>query len=183
MPNRINKAVRRTHRRNGAASETTVNTPARRVLFLDIDGVLHPAADAAAPGGSAMFLEVGQFGWLPHLERLLAPHPDVQLVVHSSWRETFRLAELADMLADVGNHRVDVTPPGERYGSILLWLRARPGACYLILDDDAREFPAPAPAELVLCSPEKGVSDQAVLLRLERWLNGTSSQAAGARVD
>lgn len=150
---------------------------------MDIDGVLHPASDVAAPGASALFLEVGHFGWLPHLARVLASHPDVHLVVHSSWRETFRLVELADMLADVGEHRIDVTPPGDRYTSILSWLRDWPGACYLILDDDAREFPVSAPAELVLCSPDKGVSDQEVLLRLERWLNGTSSQAAGARFD
>lgn len=154
-----------------------MNAPPHRVIFLDFDGVLHPAADKAAPGASALFLEVGHFGWLPYLERVLAPHPDVQLVVHSSWRETFRLAELEDMLADVGEHRVDVTPPGERYESILSWLQKRPGACYLILDDDAREFPVPAPAELVLCSPAKGVSEEEVLLRLRRWLTHTSSQA------
>ncbi len=55
-----------------------------RLIFLDFDGVLHEARGD---------LEEGQyFKWLPILTELITPHPDVRVVVHSSWRHSNRPA-------------------------------------------------------------------------------------------
>lgn len=150
----------------------------RRVLFLDFDGVLHPGQESGTLGPSALYMRVGPLGWLSPLARLLERHPDVEVVVHSSWRETYSLSELRDMLADFGGRVIDVTPPGPRHDSIRSWLLVRGDVQFVILDDDASEFPAPLPAELLLCSPHLGVSDEAVLAKLERWL--TQSAPGGS---
>ena len=143
-----------------------------RVLFLDIDGVVHPAKEVNSLGPSKLYMQVGPFGWLPHLAKVLEAHPDVALVVHSSWRETFTLDEIREMYLELGDRSVDVTPPGSRYESILEWLQQRPTVSYLILDDDASEFPTPKPSELVICDPNKGLSDLQVLTAVRQWLEG-----------
>jgi hypothetical protein len=140
------------------------------MLFIDIDGVLHPGRQAGSLGPTAEYMRVGPLGWLAGLAELMAPHPDVGVVVHSSWRLTYSLDELREMLGELGSRNVDVTPPGERYASILKWLRVHPGTQYLILDDDATEFPQPAPKELVVCDPGSGVSGENVRQVLLQWL-------------
>lgn len=142
-----------------------------RVLFLDIDGVLHPARQLGSLGPSTLYMQVGPFGWLPELAKVLRPVPSVQVVIHSSWRSTYALEELREMLTELGERALDVTPPGGRYQSILDWLRYRPFASYLILDDEPDEFPTPPPAELIACDPDKGVSDARVLSEVRRWLD------------
>ena len=46
-----------------------------RILFLDIDGILVPY-----PPHSGL----QSMCWVPHLAKLVLPHPDVYIVVHSS---------------------------------------------------------------------------------------------------
>jgi len=141
-----------------------------RVLFLDIDGVLHPAREPGQLGPSDLYMVVGPFGWLPYLAKVLEPFPDVELVVHSTWRETFSLDELRDMLSELGTRSVDVAPAGERHDAIQAWLRDRAVASYRILDDDASAFPSPTPAQLIICDPRRGVSADDVLQSLSAWL-------------
>lgn len=43
-------------------------------------------------------------------------------------------------------------------------------ADHRILDDDAGEFPSPAPPELILCNPATGVAAPGVLAALRNWL-------------
>src|SRR3982751_1650794 len=96
-----------------------------RVLFLDIDGVLHPGQEPGVQGQSKRYQQTGPFVWLSYLALTLQPHPDIQVVVHSTWRETYSLGELQEMLAELGERRIEVTPPGDRYASILAWLQLR----------------------------------------------------------
>ena len=132
-----------------------------RIVFLDFDGVLHPTplADADEP-----------LRLLPHLKRVLAGR-DVALVVHSTWRYVYRPRELGELLATAGAPLLGATPRGPRYESILWWLHLNPSVTdYIILDDDAKEFPDPPPAELLLCDPADGLLTPGVLERLGRWL-------------
>lgn len=132
-----------------------------RVLFLDFDGVLHPTplADADQP-----------LRLLPHLRSVLTGK-DVSLVVHSTWRYVYRLKELGELLATAGAPVLGATPRGPRYESIQWWLHLNPSVTdYVILDDDAGEFPDPLPAELLLCDPASGLLTPSVLDRLGRWL-------------
>lgn len=115
-------------------------------------------------------MRVGTLGWLAGLAELLAPCPDVGVVVHSSWRLTYSLDELREMLIELGERPIDVTPPGARFPSILAWLRQHPSTRYLILDDDEGEFPRPVPAQLVVCNPTSGVADPKVRAVIELWL-------------
>jgi hypothetical protein len=146
---------------------------APRRLFVDIDGVMHPARVPEASSPSDLYMRVGPFGWLPYLARVLQAHRDVEVVVHSSWREVYPLSDLADMLSELGGRTIHATPPGDRYASILAWLEAHPTSDYRILDDDVTEFPTPFPAELVVCDGQRGVSAPEVLTALEGWLSQT----------
>jgi hypothetical protein len=127
--------------------------------------VLHPTDDADVPAGTT------HFEWLPYLERVLAPHRDVAVLVHSTWRYTYTDEELRALLGPLGSRLVGSAPRGPRYESIRWWLVANKAfSDYRMLDDDAREFPQPQPAELILCNPVSGVSDAIVLGLLRQWL-------------
>lgn len=162
--------------RSGAPSgrkEGEVPSRARRsplrAIFLDFDGVLHPrpAVDVGEPGlGKAP-----DFLWVPALAALLEPHPDVLVVVHSTWRYNHSTLELAGLLGPLKRRVVDSTPRGPRFESIEWWLSMNPQIKnYRILDDDAREFPVPQPTELILCHPATGVADERVRAALRSWL-------------
>lgn len=136
-----------------------------RVLFADFDGVLHPSEQAEAS-------RLTHFCWLPVLVDVLRSHPDVSIVVHSTWRYMYDDAELRMLLEPLGNQVVGSTGRGPRFESIRGWLYANK-ACksYRVLDDDATEFPVPPPAELILCDPSSGVSAEGVLSQLRAWLD------------
>lgn len=146
----------------------------RRVLFLDVDGVLHPGREPGALGPSDHYMRVGPFGWVRYLATELEVHPDVEIVVHSSWREVYSLEELQEMLAGFGDRRIDVTPPGARCESIAAWLQAQGGEVrFLVLDDEPGEFLDPGVrAGLVECDRRLGASEVGVLRRVRRWLEG-----------
>jgi hypothetical protein len=140
------------------------------VLFLDFDGVLHPTLEDIDDSDACIATPL--FGWLPLLARSLEPHPDVAVVVHSTWRYNHDLDELQELLGPLGARFLGATPLGPRYESILWWLRLNPTfASHRILDDNTREFPAPVPAELIVCHPLRGVSDPHVLAWLREWLS------------
>jgi HAD domain in Swiss Army Knife RNA repair proteins len=116
-------------------------------------------------------MRVGPFGWLPHLARELVGHVDVELVVHSSWREVYTLEELQEMLLELGARQVDVAPPGGRYVAIESWLKAQGESIdYLVVDDEPGEFPVPKPEWLLVCNPTEGISEAVVVHRLRAWL-------------
>ena len=123
-----------------------------RVLFLGIDGCVYPAGP-------------------PLLIEMLEPHPDVFIVVHSSWRETYPAAEIGDMLGALGQRYLGVTPPGPKWESITTWLSKNTATSWRILDDTPREFPDPPPLELIVCHPLAGLSAPEVHGQLNEWLN------------
>lgn len=117
------------------------------ILFLDIDGVLHPFA--ARHSGSL-------FTSIEHLWSILERLPDLSVVITSTWRERHALPALVAMLTARGHERfahrlISVTPdlsdeseyvPGTRQIEIEAWLAANAlvGTRYLILDDIEGEF-------------------------------------------
>jgi len=140
-----------------------------RVLFIDIDGVLHPTGDTAIANEPASSDTL--FCWLPTLASALMSHADVSIVVHSTWRYMYKIDELRDILESLAPRVLGTTPLGPRYESIQWWLHLNPSFTnYRILDDDASEFPAPPPPELILCDPRQGVRDPRVLSLLTLWL-------------
>lgn len=134
------------------------------LLFLDFDGVLHPASDHATAAFSRALL----------LEKALAGL-EVRLVVSSSWRFHYSLADIQSRLpAGVASRVIGVTGEpqfGEfaRHREILAWLaEARRVAPWRALDDSAFEFPK-GRHELILCDPSTGLDDDIANL-VRDWL-------------
>ena len=74
-------------------------------LFLDFDGVTHPE-----PCGSE-----SAFCSLNLIEAVLLDYPSVEIVVSSSWRDHYSLADLQEFFSDAIKARViDVTPSVKR---------------------------------------------------------------------
>lgn len=106
-----------------------------RLLFLEFDGVLH---------SSRAELDGKYFAWLPALEKLLATHPDVRIVVHSYWRYHHSDQELKEFLGSLCERFIGSTPQVEQEKSIETVLQTRQGqhSSYLVLDADLDEFTA-----------------------------------------
>jgi hypothetical protein len=117
------------------------------------------------------------FRWTPLLDKLLTGHPDVALVVHSSWRFLADDETLRDLLGPLGMRFKGSAPPGERYEAIK-WLLDdnRHITDYRILDDDQGEFPIGLP-ELILCDSDLGLTDIRVQEAISAWL--ATGSAAG----
>lgn len=139
----------------------------RKVLFLDFDGVLH---SVAGPGP-----DMRQFVWLPTLMDPIAGHDDLRVVIHASYRKSSPADFLRERLGLSKKLCLGVTNPRlERWASIQDWVKCRPWVeSFRVLDDQAYEFPDPAPAELILCDGRRGVSDPAVHAALRKWIERT----------
>ena len=149
-----------------------------RVLFLDFDGVLHPVP--AVPTGRVANGEpvvratrVLPFEWLPVLVQLLRPHPDVRLVVHSSWRLVHTPCDVQEMLGELACRFLGCAPQGPRWTCIRFVLDMNAQISdYCILDDNAEELVGAPPQRVILCGGGTGISDAQVQRRLRDWLDG-----------
>lgn len=136
-----------------------------KLLSIDFDGLLHPV------GTGTTRITTTFFGFLPVLESLLAPHAEVRVLVHSTWRYSYQPAELQMFLGSLEERFVGASPRGPRYESVLWFIQQNPQfASYRILDDDPREFPDPPPAEVILCDPLLGMTDPHLQAQLCAWL-------------
>jgi hypothetical protein len=115
----------------------------RTVLFLDFDGVLHPAG---AHRGS------GDLARLPLLEAFLREpaHQGVQIVISSTWCEAHPFERLRALFTDDLRPRIlGVTPVLDEYDTdyprheeIKAWLDRHPDCtAWAALDDDVEGFP------------------------------------------
>lgn len=134
-----------------------------RILFLDFDGVLHPAG-----------VQAGQtlpFEWVPMLARALDGFPEVGLVIHSTWREQFSLDYIQDFLEPLAGRFIDVAPPGPKAQAIQEFLDRHPEVeDALILDDQPQDVLGVPRACVLPCDPALGVSAPALQERLLAWL-------------
>lgn len=151
----------------------------RVTLFLDIDGVLHPNGTArtyvrrnvAGEFIGHRVLGDGLWQWAQPLIRLLSDFPDVQVVVHSSWRHEISLADIkSHMPPTLAQRVVGITPMDawERLDSIRAYCDQNSVDRFLIIDDTAGEFPKDL-AELVPCG-EGGMGDPAIVSLLRERL-------------
>ena len=140
------------------------NVTGKPVLFLDIDGVLHPGSgldDTRLIHAAA--LETALHG------------KSVQVVISSSWRFHHPVEEiLADLPAGLAQRVVGATGPAHlgrwaRFHEIKAWLeRHAPLADWRSLDDAVFEFRKPCP-QLIACHPQEGFGSRQAL-ELGRWL-------------
>ncbi len=148
------------------------------ILFLDIDGVLHP--DPPQPDQ--------RLRSLPRLAEILRDHPQVEVVISSLWREHLSLDQLRDLFpADLRERIIDVTPiaeridgwlPARREGEILDWLEAsgRDDEPWLAIDDQAWQFTQHRD-RLVECFFCDGINDQVEALLRQRLKNTSNADS------
>ncbi len=136
------------------------------ILFLDFDGVLHPASA----------YQTNAFCCAPALADCLRPYP-CDVVISSSWRFSYGLAELLDMLPSSLVQRViGTTGPAHvgrysRYQEIQKFLqdiKGLPEKSWRALDDATWEFP-PAFTNLIACDANIGLQEKQ-LQQINRWL-------------
>lgn len=141
-----------------------------RGLFLDFDGVLHPAG---IPGS------VLPFEWVAVLNELLAAHPDVGIVVHSTWRDVYPEDALREFLNPLDQRLLGVVGTGEKPQAIASFAMSRPDIeDWLVLEDEKFDVPGLF-CNFVICDPTLGISEPAVQERLRRWLEGGIRQRWG----
>lgn len=157
-----------------------------RIIFLDFDGPLHPVSaidglsvDEFLFGGWAFWVyQRGLFRWRIMLEHLLALHPDVELVVHSSWRLHLSNTMLRNALGEVLARRfIGITSCelGRRAG-IEEFVERSGVEHFLVIDDNRYAFGDFE--QLVLVDHELGLSDWVVNQKIRAWLNETAPRTA-----
>ena len=134
------------------------------ILFLDFDGVLHPAVNY----DPALLLRK-----LPLLEGVLFQVPSIEIVISSTWRETRTLRELQSLFSDdiapriigVTPHWLDIQDDTSfgayvRQAEIEAWLRksGQPWQQWLAIDDQAHLF-RPFCKQLLLTNPATGLTE------------------------
>lgn len=124
-----------------------------RLLFLDFDGVTHPCT-------------AGTFIHLAKLTPLLRAHPEILVVLSTSWRLEHSLEELRLLFkVDLRERVIGTTPAlpdtsrAQRFAEIRQWLAQNcvsQTTPWSVLDDDATLFPPDCP-QLVLCDTVRGM--------------------------
>lgn len=144
----------------------------RRLLFLDFDGVLHPLDKIEVLHPHKWFC------WAPLLDEILEPWPDVQLVVHSSWRAEFDLSELRQLLGALAPRVTGCTSALPKALGIAAVLNASrpPVTAHVVLDDDARLAAHPG-LNVIVCNSGQGLSSPDTQAEIKEWLAATAIHA------
>lgn len=137
-------------------------------LFLDFDGVLSPG-------------NTGTLRYAKELALLLAPYPDLGVVLTTNWRSRESLRSLKDWLDPALARRVvDAAPqlpdgdaPGGRQREIEAWLAGRQARAWLALDDTAVLYQAGCP--WLFLTESKDALDAPTRARLAQRLRVTFS--------
>lgn len=166
---------------------------ATRVIVTDADGVLHPADVRLDQGHLPVFgpgLEAHHlFEHTGLLADMLDPHPDVRLLLSTSWVQVFGYKQTIGMLPSALRMRVigscfDPERHGPGYSQVargyqvLEEVRRRGLSCWVALDDDARGWPEEIGDKLIQTDPVLGISGSC-REQLQRWL---LASAGGCRV-
>lgn len=150
------------------------------VAFIDIDGVFHRQGDSRYDNHISKVVGDGLFRWWPQLREVLDEHPDVEVVVHSSWRQIYPSLDWLrpELPPDLAARVVAVTDVNvySRHESIEAYLRVHPEVSAYVVLDDTNNFPSHVP--LVLCDPERGMSDPAKADELRAALTAAKRRAA-----
>lgn len=132
-----------------------------KLLFLDFDGVLHPAH----PRRELPKAENRRFSYLPRFEALMSEYSEWYIIISSSWRSDHSEEDLRNLFRSNISRRIVGTTPVlrckeppypqyPRYQEIQMYLATLETPLekiqWIALDDDPSLFPPDCP-ELVLC--------------------------------
>jgi hypothetical protein len=159
-----------------------------RVIVIDYDGVLHSADVWVSAGASPRLAESEAtqtlFEHAPLLAGLLEQHPDVMLLLSTSWVSVFgyetAVARLPSSLAVRvlgATFRPDVHGPGfaaiARGYQVQVEIRRRGIRDWIALDDDVKDWPEEDLDHLIATDPQLGISEPGALAKLRAWLVAT----------
>lgn len=134
------------------------------LLFLDFDGVLHPAPPHNR--------NIGVMSCLERFETVMRDFPRWSIVISSSWRQAFSFDVIRGFFSDdIGQRVLGMTPvldadlPYLKQREIGQYLEntGQRHMTWLALDDQADEFWHGLP-NLVLCDPARGFDERAELV-------------------
>lgn len=139
-----------------------VNPP---IIFLDFDGVLHGLGEPALDENFQLLQDnPNLFCWRPILEKALAPHPAVRLIVASDWRRLFDDLTLSRLLGErLGPRFVGAVESyrAVRSEEIIVEAERRGLTFWLAIDDHPSVVEAEQAGDgrFIGCPPDKGLSD------------------------
>ena len=154
-------------------------------LYLDFDGVLHP--DCAYRVGSRIELRregTHLLQWTPLLIEALALHPQVQIVLSTSWVQVLGFDRARGHLPDALSKRVvgatwhnsfdrEEWAAMSRYRQISRHVLRHETPRWIAIDDDAEGWSAEAGHRLVRCAPDLGLAEPGKIdeltMRIEQW--------------
>ncbi|CAG9217766.1 conserved hypothetical protein [Paraburkholderia tropica] len=166
-------------------------------LFVDFDATLH-IGNAYIDDKEEISLDTGRplLEFAPLLVELLAPYPDVKIVLTTSWARrlskervvAFLPPELRPRVVGTTSHikpqRSYVLDGTERTHVILGYAYGKRLKHWLAIDDavfGAERFgykPGELAHHFLLLDPARGISDQDALARITRWLSAVHSEIA-----
>ncbi|MBX3619365.1 MAG: hypothetical protein KF891_05160 [Rhizobacter sp.] len=163
-----------------------VDSMTAKVLYLDYDGVLHPADVYWQRDGASLYEEAMSeghrlFAHAALLDKLLAPYGDVVIVLSTTWALNLGHAVAAKRLPRGlrervidGTYRLHMdeaafrdTPRGRQ---VLTDVAYRQPRAWLALDDDEEGWGSALEENVVLCDRTLGVSEDQTLKRLATML-------------
>ena len=158
---------------------------AMKILYLDYDGVIHDSEVFIHPKRGIYIETPGRilFEWMPILEDLLLPHPDVRIVLSTSWVPSkgfsFARRQLSKHLqnrvigATYHNRymRKDVFPYLSRGAQITSDVARRLPDSWFAIDDDVSEWPEWCLNRLVQTNGTLGISCPDTQERIRSMLN------------
>lgn len=158
-----------------------------RLIWLDFDGCLHPDGVFIHPTKGIYLREPGHqlFEWMSILEALLSSHPEVGIVLSTSWvfKKSFSYAksQLSSSLQDrvVGatfhNRHTDKeffaqqTRAGQIFADV--FRRGIREEDWIAIDDDAEGWPFMYARNLIRTNGATGISAPEVQAEIKRWLD------------
>ena len=167
------------------------------ILFLDFDGVLHPDDAYLVRGRPVLRAEGALFMWAAPLAALLDAHPQVQIVLSTSWARELGFSRARRFLPEALRARVigatwhsamaynnngDYRPRDRdtwwdratRYQQIRRYVDRVRLADWIAVDDNPEGWADADRDRLVLTSSDRGLDDAATMARLRELLTAAS---------
>ncbi len=153
-------------------------------LYLDFDGVLHPERVWWHPIVGPYLSDPGDDKLFQHtalLERLLAPYPDVRIILSTTWVRHYGIAKAAKELRPalrervVGatfNGRMNAEPFFRVARGQQVWadVQKRKPRDWLALDDCPEGWPSESAGRFIQTHPHQGLAHPEVLTRFQELL-------------
>lgn len=170
-----------------------VYDPTRPVLLLDYDGVAHHENVRFSDETGHFWLDAPEryclFQHVELLDRLLTPHPTIQIVLSTRWVRVKGLRKTAKELTPALRARVveSIVPPDipvdfwlwPKGAQVAQYVERRRPARWLALDDDPLGWPDWALPHLLLTDPYEGISPPKIVQELQGRLAALADAPQG----